>query len=88
MSAKETNQHWWQPQPGFSKDGAGVCEGRGCDKQTSGRFAATAVSSPSPPTSTLKHGKILNPVKIIQLHIENVSIENEEIDTKNENNQV
>jgi hypothetical protein len=36
----------------------------------------------------LKHGKILNPVKIMQLHIENVSVQNEEIDTKNKNNQV
>jgi hypothetical protein len=47
--------------------------------------ATTSASSPPPPTSTLKHGKILNPVKIVQLYIENVSIENEEIDTKNEN---
>jgi hypothetical protein len=50
--------------------------------------AATAASSPPPPTSILKHDKILNLVKIVQLHIENVSIENEEIDTKNENHQV
>jgi hypothetical protein len=50
--------------------------------------AATTASSPPPPTSILKHGKILNPMEIVQLHIENVSIENEEIDTKNENNQV
>jgi hypothetical protein len=48
----------------------------------------TATSSPPPPTSTLKHGKILNPVKIVQLYIENVSIANEEIDTKNKNHQV
>jgi hypothetical protein len=50
--------------------------------------ATTTTSSPPPPTSTLKHGKILNPVEIVQLYIENVSIENKEIDPKNENHQV
>jgi hypothetical protein len=49
---------------------------------------ATAASSPPPSTPTLEHGKILNSTKIVQLHKENVSTKNKEVDIKNENHQV
>jgi hypothetical protein len=49
--------------------------------------AATTASSPPPPTSTLEHGKILNSTEIVQLHKENVSTKNKDIDIKNENHQ-
>jgi hypothetical protein len=50
--------------------------------------AATVASSPSPPTPTLEHGKILNSTESVQLHKESVSTKNKEIDIKNENHQV